>query len=123
MPDDTGSVLLSAFQKSVIPRQTQGGTRLYLILSLLRLIDTSCWLGKLKVRLLNLTSMSQIPFDQLEQYQNQWVALAEPNQEIVGSGKDAVEASQDAAKHGYKDISLFRVPPSNSYFIGLGHGA
>jgi hypothetical protein len=37
----------------------------------------------------------------LTQYQNQWVALADPDNKVVGSGRDVVEAKSDAQKNGY----------------------
>ena len=65
--------------------------------------------------------MNQLPFEQLKDYENQWVALLEPDQTIVGNGKDAVEATKAAEKKGYKDVTLFYVPRFDSYFIG-GYG-
>jgi hypothetical protein len=66
--------------------------------------------------------MSQLPFEQLKDYENKWVALLEPEQRIVGSGNDAGEAIQDAQQHGYADVTLFRVPRLDAYFIGSAHG-
>jgi len=61
--------------------------------------------------------MSDLPFDQLKDYENQWVALLEPSQEIVGSGSDAVTATDAAKARGYSDVTLFWVPPADVYVI------
>lgn len=66
--------------------------------------------------------MSQLPFEQLKEYENKWVALLEPGQQIVGSGKDAVEATHEAKQRGYDRVTLFYVPRFDAYFIGFGHG-
>lgn len=50
-------------------------------------------------------------------YENQVVALVGPDELIVGSGKDAVEALADATKHGYTDPVLYKVFPMNAYYI------
>lgn len=67
--------------------------------------------------------MPQLPFEKLRNYEQKWVALLEPNQEIVGSGTDAVAAANEARKHGYEDVTLFYVPQASTYFIGTGYGA
>ena len=46
---------------------------------------------------------------ELLKYENQWVAILESEQRIVGSGPDAFEAKQDAENHGYSDVLLMRV--------------
>jgi hypothetical protein len=61
--------------------------------------------------------MSQLPFEQLKGYENKWVALLEPEQKIVGSGNDAVEATQDAKKHGYSQVTLFYIPRSDATLL------
>jgi hypothetical protein len=50
-------------------------------------------------------------------YENQVVALIGPDEQIVGSGQNAVEALADAAKHGYTDPVLYKVFPMNAYYI------
>ncbi len=55
---------------------------------------------------------------QLKSYENKWIAYTHPDEKIVGSGKDAVEASQDAEKKGYTDIVLFKVFPFDKYYVG-----
>ena len=46
---------------------------------------------------------------ELLNYENQWVAILESEQRIVGSGPDAYEAKQDAESNGYSDVLLMRV--------------
>jgi hypothetical protein len=62
--------------------------------------------------------MSNNILPDLRQYENQWVALAEPNNRVVGSGADAVEASKAAEASGYKDYTLFKVFPFGKFYIG-----
>lgn len=66
--------------------------------------------------------MSKLPFERLKEYENKWVALLEPSQEVVGSGSDAVEATSDAKRRGHQDVTLFFVPRFDSYFVGISHG-
>lgn len=49
---------------------------------------------------------------QLEEHENEWVAFIEDHgaEIVVGSGKDAVEAIQDAEKRGFPDAVLMKVP-------------
>ena len=61
--------------------------------------------------------MSPKTLKQLKKYANKWVALTHPDNKVVGSGKDAVEASQAAEKKGYKEVVLFRVFPVDGYYI------
>lgn len=49
--------------------------------------------------------------EQLRDYENKWVAIYDPDERIVGSGDDPLEAKIDAERNGYKEISLFQVPP------------
>ena len=46
---------------------------------------------------------------ELLKYVNQWVAILESEQRVVGSGPDAYEASEDAKRKGYLDVALMRV--------------
>lgn len=52
-------------------------------------------------------------------YENLWVAIDERDgiRFIVGSGKDAVEAANDAEAKGFPDAALLRVPSFSSTFI------
>jgi len=62
--------------------------------------------------------MSNDTLPNLTQYKNQWVALADPDNKVVGSGKDLVEAKTDAQKNGYTDpmkITFMKVLPFAHY--------
>lgn len=52
-------------------------------------------------------------------YENQWIAIEERDgvRVIVGSGRDAVEAANDAEAKGYPDASLLKVPSFTWRFI------
>jgi hypothetical protein len=52
----------------------------------------------------------------LLKYENQWVAILEDEERIVGSGSDAYEAQQDAINNGYSDIILMRVRSTDKYY-------
>ena len=65
--------------------------------------------------------MPQLPFEQLKPYENQWVALRKPDQEIVGSGKDISEAKREAARRGYTDIIFLKVYPFDVGYIPHSH--
>lgn len=49
---------------------------------------------------------------QLEEHENEWVAFIEEDgaETVVGSGKDAVEASRVAEERGFPDAVLMKVP-------------
>jgi len=47
---------------------------------------------------------------ELLKYTNRWVAILQAEERVVGSGADAYEAQQDAARNGYSDdVLLMRV--------------
>jgi hypothetical protein len=48
-------------------------------------------------------------------YENQWVAILESEERIVGTGSDAYEAQQDAQKKGYPEVFLMRVRSTDHY--------
>jgi hypothetical protein len=56
---------------------------------------------------------------QLEEPEDKWVAFIEQDgaEIVVGSGKDAVEASRDAEERGFPDAVLMKVPPFARGFI------
>jgi len=56
---------------------------------------------------------------QLEEHENEWVAFIEEDgaEIVVGSGKDAVEAAQDAEERGFPDAVLMKVRPFDRGFI------
>lgn len=57
--------------------------------------------------------------DQLEKYEDKWVAIDESAERIVGVGDNAFEATADAERHGYSDTILFKVPSFDSALIPL----
>lgn len=64
--------------------------------------------------------MAKLSFtDQLRDYENKWVAIFEPEESIVGSGDDPLEAKLDAERNGYKEVSLFQVPPFDLVYVPL----
>jgi hypothetical protein len=60
--------------------------------------------------------MTPKTFKQLKQYENQWVALAGPHEEIVSSGNSLAEAKQAAKRRGYTKVIFYKVLP-DAYFI------
>ncbi len=56
---------------------------------------------------------------QLEEHEDEWVAFIEENgaETVVGSGKDAVAAIEDAEKRGFPNAILMKVPPFDRGFI------
>ena len=52
-------------------------------------------------------------------HENQWIAIDERDgvRFIVGSGRDAVEAAEDAEAKGFPDAVLCKVPSFNATFI------
>src|SRR5713226_8107993 len=56
---------------------------------------------------------------QLEEHENEWVAFIQKDgaETVVGSGKDAVEASRDAEERGFPDAILMKVRPFDRGFI------
>lgn len=60
-------------------------------------------------------------YEQLKDYEDKWVALRKPDQQVVGSGKDVSEAKNDAATHGYTDVIFLKVYPFNMGYIPTSH--
>ena len=56
---------------------------------------------------------------QLEEHENEWVAFIEEDgaETVVGSGKDAVEASRAAEERGFPDAVLMKVRRFDRGFI------
>jgi hypothetical protein len=56
---------------------------------------------------------------ELRKYENKWVAIleSEEGEIVVGSGKDAVEATNEAEARGFKDAVLFFVRPFDKSFM------
>jgi hypothetical protein len=65
--------------------------------------------------------MIKLSVDELKRYENKWLAVTYPDQEVVGSGSDAVEASRDAEHNGHKDAFVFKVLPLNQIYIPHSH--
>ena len=70
---------------------------------------------------INLTSMNTKTLKQLKDYENQWVALLGPNEEIVGAGPDAKAAQTAAHVNGHSDVTLLRIFPSDMHYVPLVH--
>ena len=57
---------------------------------------------------------------QLEEHEDEWVAFIQQDdgaEIVVGSGKDAVEAIEDAEKRGFQDTMLMKVRAFDRGFI------
>ena len=53
--------------------------------------------------------------EQMREYENKWVAFVqEPEERIVGSGAEPLDAKLDAQRHGYEEAILMWVPPVGS---------
>lgn len=55
-----------------------------------------------------------------EKYKGLWVALLDDEVTVVGSGKTAKEAWEDAQKKGYKKPILTRMPEKLVTYVGYG---
>ena len=55
-----------------------------------------------------------------KKYKGSWVALAEDEETVVGSGKSAREALENAQKEGYKEPILTRMPEEITAYVGYG---
>jgi hypothetical protein len=58
-----------------------------------------------------------------EKYEGKWIAIANYDSDkeiIVGSGVSLKEARRSAEASGFKDVTFFKVPPSNRVFIPIG---
>lgn len=53
---------------------------------------------------------------ELMKYENQWVAILESEERIVGTGVDAYEAQQDAERNGYSEVLLMRVRSADQHY-------
>lgn len=59
---------------------------------------------------------------ELMKYENQWVAILELEERIVGTGADAYEAQQDAERNGYSEVLLMRVRSADQHYaLKLGN--
>ena len=56
---------------------------------------------------------------QLEKYEDRWVAIDGSEEQIVGVGDNAFEATEDAERNGYQETILFKVPTFDAALIPL----
>jgi hypothetical protein len=53
--------------------------------------------------------------EQMRAYEDKWVAMVqEPEEMIVGSGPEPLDAKLDAQRRGYENTILFWVPPAGT---------
>lgn len=66
-----------------------------------------------------LTEKEAAYLSELRKHENRWVAVVktEGANVIVGSGRDAVEAKNEALLKGFADVVLFWVRPFNGRYI------
>lgn len=55
-----------------------------------------------------------------KKYKGLWVALLDDEQTVVGSGKTAKEAWEEAKRRGYKKPILTRMPEKLVTYVGFG---
>lgn len=56
---------------------------------------------------------------QLEKYEDQWIAIDESEERIVGIGDNAFEATANAERNGYPETILFKVPSFDASFVTM----
>ena len=59
---------------------------------------------------------------ELEKHENKWVAIMDygsDEESIVATGENILEARQNAESLGFKDVTFFKVPPSDKVFVPL----
>ncbi|HYJ87708.1 MAG TPA: DUF5678 domain-containing protein [Pyrinomonadaceae bacterium] len=59
---------------------------------------------------------------ELERHVNKWVAIMDygsADESIVATGENILEARQNAESLGFKDVTFFKVPPSDKVFVPL----
>lgn len=55
---------------------------------------------------------------ELKTYENKWVAIRN-EEEIVASGRDAVEVKEKAEKRGFSDVIFFKVLPFRKGYVPI----
>jgi len=55
--------------------------------------------------------------EELKKYEDQWVAILDTENRVVGSGPDASVARRDAKEKGYEDVILLRVLPFRGAYV------
>jgi hypothetical protein len=71
---------------------------------------------------MTMTDEKELAFlEELRKYENKWVAIYESGETevVVGSGKDAIEATREAEAKGFKETVLFFVRPFDHGFLPL----
>lgn len=63
--------------------------------------------------------MSPLTLSHLKSYEGKWVALSDNNQRVLGAGKTAKAAIQEAKSKGHSDTTLMFVQPSNLLYCGF----
>lgn len=58
--------------------------------------------------------------DIYKKYKGRWVALKEDERTVVGSGRSAKEAYEEALKKGYIKPILTKMPESLVTYVGFG---
>ncbi len=53
----------------------------------------------------------------LEKYPNEWVAIDEKENRVVGHGKTLEEADLDAKAKGFKEVVFMLVPDPSSHYV------
>jgi len=53
-----------------------------------------------------------------KKYKGLWVALLDDESTVVGSGKTAKQALQEAKNNGYTDTIISRIPENLSAYVG-----
>ncbi len=59
---------------------------------------------------------------ELEKHINKWVAIMDygsDEESIVATGDSIREARQNAESQGFKDMTFFKVPPTDKLFVPL----
>lgn len=57
------------------------------------------------------------PLEKLKKYEDQWVALRESTNEVVGSGENASEAKRKAEAKGHSNVILLKVLPFRGGYV------
>jgi Family of unknown function (DUF5678) len=70
----------------------------------------------------NLSSKELAFIDELEKYEDQWVAILRSgeSERIVGNGERLKEAKRIALERGFREVVFMKVPSSHKIFAGSG---
>jgi len=64
-----------------------------------------------------MTDKRQSLEDDLMNYEDKWVAIAEDEERVVGSGETPRQAKAEADANGYPEAALFKVRPFGKYYV------